>query len=118
MADQTSNLKTECMSIQQLRNLQKVADLCNALTIHPALLKAHQKPDTVVDAAYQPSGGKKTYANDAERVAFLFGLYKRISSFFPGVRVKKTRKAESQKVDCHDQSVNSVSPLNLRAYEV
>ena len=28
----------------------------------------------VLNAAYQPSGGKKTYASDAERVAFLFAL--------------------------------------------
>ena len=44
------------------------------LTMPPALLKAHQKLDTAVDTAYQPSGGKKTYASDAERVAFLFEL--------------------------------------------
>jgi hypothetical protein len=40
------------------------------LTMPPALLKAHQKLDPAVDAAYQPSGGKKNYASDAERVAF------------------------------------------------
>jgi hypothetical protein len=49
----------------------------------PALLKAHQKLDNAVDAAYQPSGGKKSYASDAERVAFLFELYQRITSFMP-----------------------------------
>ena len=36
-----------------------VADLYDPLTMPPALLKAHQKRDTAVDAAYQPSGGKK-----------------------------------------------------------
>jgi hypothetical protein len=94
-----------------------LADLYDPLTMPPALLKAHQKLDTAVDAAYQPSGGRKTYASDAERVAFLFELYQRITSFLPGVSVKKTRKAKSQKVDCHDQSVNSVSPSNLRAHQ-
>ena len=31
--------------------------------------------DAAVDKAYEACGGKKTYRNDAERVAFLFGLY-------------------------------------------
>jgi hypothetical protein len=57
-----------------------LADLYDPLTMPPALLKAHQKLDAAVDAAYQPSGGKKTYATDAERVAFLFELYQRITS--------------------------------------
>ena len=59
-------------------------------------LKAHQKLDNAVDAAYQPSGGKKSYASDAERVAFLFDLYQRITSLLPGAAVKKTRKAKSK----------------------
>ena len=36
-----------------------LADLYDPLTIPPALFKAHQKLDTAVDVAYQPSGGKK-----------------------------------------------------------
>jgi hypothetical protein len=70
-----------------------LADLYDPLTMPPALLKAHQKLDTVVDAAYQPSGGKKTYASDAERVAFLFDLYQRITSLLPATAAKtKTQK--------------------------
>jgi hypothetical protein len=69
-----------------------LADLYDPLTMPPALLKAHQKLDTAVDAAYQPSGGKKTYASDAERVAFLFELYQRITSLLPAPNAKKTRK--------------------------
>jgi hypothetical protein len=61
----------------------------------PALLKAHQKLDTAVDAAYQPSGGKKTFASDAERVAFLFDLYQRITSLLPAQAAKKTRKTKN-----------------------
>jgi hypothetical protein len=72
-----------------------LADLYDPLTMPPALLKAHQKLDTAVDAAYQPSGGKKTYASDAERVAFLFELYQRITSFLPVTTGKKTRKSIS-----------------------
>ena len=59
-----------------------------------ALLKAHQKLDTAVDTAYQPSGGKKTYASDAERVAFLFDLYQRITSLLPEPANNKTRKTK------------------------
>jgi len=72
-----------------------LADLYDPLTMPPALLKAHQKLDTAVDAAYQPSGGKKTYASDAERVAFLFDLYQRITSLLPGPVAKKTRKSNA-----------------------
>jgi hypothetical protein len=72
-----------------------LADLYDPLTMPPALLKAHQKLDTAVDTAYQPSGGKKTYASDAERVAFLFKLYQRITSLLPGPADTKTRKTKS-----------------------
>ncbi len=72
-----------------------LADLYDPLTMPPALLKAHQKLDTAVDAAYQPSGGKKSYASDAERVAFLFDLYQRITSLLPAPAAK--RKPSNQK---------------------
>jgi hypothetical protein len=74
-----------------------LADLYDPLTMPPALLKAHQKLDVAVDAAYQPSGGKKTYASDAERVAFLFDLYQRITSLLPAPVAKKTRKTQTTK---------------------
>ena len=69
-----------------------LADLYDPLTMPPALLKAHQKVDTAVDAAYQPSGGKKTYATDAERVAFLFDLYQRITSLLPAAKPSKAKR--------------------------
>jgi type I restriction-modification system DNA methylase subunit len=72
-----------------------LADLYDPLTMPPALLKAHQKLDAAVDAAYQPSGGKKSYASDAERVAFLFDLYQRITSLLPAPTSKKTRKSKA-----------------------
>jgi hypothetical protein len=74
-----------------------LADLYDPLTMPPALLKAHQKLDTAVDAAYQPSGGKKSYASDAERVAFLFELYQRITSLLTAPTNKKTRKTKATK---------------------
>jgi hypothetical protein len=76
-----------------------LADLYDPLTMPPALLKAHQKLDAAVDAAYQPSGGKKTYASDAERVAFLFELYQRITSLLPAPAAKKTRKSETKSLE-------------------
>jgi type I restriction-modification system DNA methylase subunit len=80
-----------------------LADLYDPLTMPPALLKAHQRLDAAVDAAYQPSGGKKTYASDAERVAFLFELYQRITSLLPVPAAKKTRKPKSKKVIEYDR---------------
>ena len=79
-----------------------LADMYDPLTVPPALLKAHQKLDTAVDAAYQPSGGKKSYASDAERVAFLFELYQRITSLLPAPAVQKIRKPKLQKVDRYE----------------
>jgi hypothetical protein len=72
-----------------------LADLYDPLTMPPALLKAHQKLDTAVDAAYQPSGGKKSYASDAERVAFLFEQYQRITSLLSAPTVKKARTSKA-----------------------
>jgi hypothetical protein len=74
-----------------------LADLYDPLTMPPALLKAHQKLDAAVDAAYQPSGGKKSYTSDAERVAFLFELYQPITSLLPALANKKTRKPSPHK---------------------
>ena len=69
-----------------------LADLYDPLTMPPVLLKAHQKLDTAVDAAYRPSGGKKTYATDADRVAFLFDLYRRITSLLPAAKLSKAKR--------------------------
>jgi hypothetical protein len=68
-----------------------LADLYDPLTMPPALLRAHHKLDAAVDAAYVPSGGPKTYAFDAERVAFLFDLYQRITSLLPIPKAKKKK---------------------------
>jgi len=72
-----------------------LADLYDPLTMPPTLLKAHQKLDAAVDAAYVPSGGKKTYTSDAERVAFLFDLYQHITSLLhasiKNVKARKTK---------------------------
>jgi hypothetical protein len=53
-----------------------LADLYDPVAMPPALVKAHQKLDAAVDAAY----GQKSFANDAARVAFLFEMYRRLTS--------------------------------------
>ncbi|CAN0515138.1 unnamed protein product, partial [Phaeothamnion confervicola] len=80
---------------QQGDNHASLADLYDPLTMPPLLHKAHQKLDAAVDAAYAQCGGKKTWKNDAERVAFLFELYQRVTSLLPAEKPKgrKPRKA-------------------------
>ena len=56
-----------------------LADLYDPLTMPPALVRAHHQLDAAVDAAY----GKKNFRNDAERVAFLFELYRKYTSLLP-----------------------------------
>ena len=86
----------QCVPVARAQfSCSSLADLYGPLTMPPALLKAHQKLDTAVDAAYQPSGGKKSYASDAERLAFLFDLYQRITSLLPAIAAKKTRKVKA-----------------------
>ena len=57
-----------------------LADLYDPLTMPPELVKAHQQLDAAVDKAYIPLGGKKTWRNDADRVAFLFTLYEQLTA--------------------------------------
>ena len=71
-----------------------LADLYDPLTMPPVLLKAHHKLDAAVDKAYQLCGGKKSYASDAERVAFLFQRYQQLTSLLPAApSVRARRKA-------------------------
>ena len=58
----------------------------------PVLVKAHQKLDAVVDAAYC----KKSFKNGAERVAFLFTLYQQYTSLLPAAgKTKRPRKSKA-----------------------
>jgi hypothetical protein len=70
-----------------------LADLYDPLAMPPALLKAHQKLDAAVDAAY----GKKpnAFKSDAERVAFLFEQYQRLTSLLPTVAKAKRPRARA-----------------------
>lgn len=65
-----------------------LADLYDPLTMPPELVHAHQRLDRAVDAAY----GKKSFASEAERVAFLFERYQALTSLLPVARTGKSRK--------------------------
>jgi hypothetical protein len=56
-----------------------LADLYDPLTMPADLRRAHQANDRAVDAAYGYKGDRA----DAPRVAFLFGLYQRLTSLLP-----------------------------------
>lgn len=73
-----------------------LADLYDPLTMPPALLKAHQQLDKAVDAAYALCGGKKTWKNDAERVAFLFERYQHLTSLLPAAKGKGKEKTKGK----------------------
>ncbi|MDD2535646.1 MAG: class I SAM-dependent DNA methyltransferase [Macromonas bipunctata] len=81
---------------QQATPPASLADLYDPLTMPPELLKAHQKLDAAVDTAYALTAGlpaKKTWHNDAERVAFLFEQYQRLTSLLPAAAPAKPRRA-------------------------
>lgn len=65
-----------------------LADLYNPLSMPADLLKAHQSLDRVVDKSYRAAH----FANDRERVQFLFHLYERLVS--PLTPAKKGRRAK------------------------
>jgi hypothetical protein len=62
-----------------------LADLYDPLTMPPALLRAHQALDKAVDAAY----GKTSFATEANRVAFLFDRYEKLTSLLPSTKEAK-----------------------------
>jgi hypothetical protein len=64
-----------------------LADLYDPIAMPPDLRKAHQALDKAV-AAY----GKKAFASDAERVAFLFELYRKYTSLLPAPEVNPSKK--------------------------
>jgi hypothetical protein len=64
-----------------------LADLYDPLTMPPALLKAHQKLDAAVDAAYGRKPG--AFKTDAERVAFLFERYQQLTSLLPAATASR-----------------------------
>ncbi|MCP5449787.1 MAG: class I SAM-dependent DNA methyltransferase [Gammaproteobacteria bacterium] len=67
-----------------------LADLYDPLTMPPTLTKAHHKLDVAVDMAY----AKRKFTGDSDRVAFLFELYRQITS--PLESKKATRKKRTK----------------------
>lgn len=67
-----------------------LADLYDPLTMPPTLRRAHDALDKAVDAAY----GKKGFASEAERVAFLFGEYQRLTSLLPVQSATRRRRGK------------------------
>ena len=65
-----------------------LADLYDPVAMPPDLRRAHQTLDKAVDVAY----GRKSFASDAERVAFLFELYHKYTSLLPAPGKKKPRR--------------------------
>jgi len=64
-----------------------LGQLYNKLTMPPALVKAHNELDKVVDLAYRP----QPFTSDANRMEFLFELYERYTAGLFALE-KKTRK--------------------------
>ena len=64
-----------------------LADLYDPISMPAGLVKAHQALDRAVDAAY----GRTSFKSDAERVAYLFTLYEKLTSLFPTEK-RKARK--------------------------
>lgn len=66
-----------------------LADLYDALTMPPKLVKAHQELDKAVDLAYRP----QAFTNDSNRMTFLFELYEKYTAdLFTTEKAKKKTK--------------------------
>ena len=66
-----------------------LADLYDPAATPPDLVQAHRALDAAVDAAY----GRRMFATEAERVAFLFDLYRKITApLVPAVRPARAHR--------------------------
>lgn len=66
-----------------------LAGLYDPLSMPRPQMRAHQALDQAVDAAY----GRKSFASDAERVAFLFEIYRKYRRLLPDEGKPRRRKA-------------------------
>ena len=69
-----------------------LADLYDPLTMPAPLTKAHIALDQAVDAAY----GRTSFKSEAERVAFLFGLYEKKAA---PLNVRSTEKKTNRRTE-------------------
>ncbi len=70
-----------------------LADLYDPLTMPKELLDAHRANDEAVDACY----GKTRFANELERLEFLFDLYRKYTEPLAIIEETETRKAKRHK---------------------
>jgi len=77
------------LDIRSLFPDSTLAELYNPSTMPPKLVKTHQKLDKAVEAAYG-----RSFADDSQRVAYLFELYQKLSGelFVEGKKKGKGRK--------------------------
>ena len=74
---QKANIETAAQVVLDIRTKfpnSSLAGLYDPLTMPKELLKAHQKLDRAVEAAYG-----RTFENDSQRVAYLFELYQKLT---------------------------------------
>jgi len=71
------------LNIREKYTNSTLADLYDPLVTPEVLLKAHLALDKAVDSAYKKPKNKENLTSDAERVAFLFGLYEEITNANP-----------------------------------
>jgi len=86
---QKTAIKKAAQTVLDVRSLypnSNLADLYNPLTMPKELLKAHQKLDKAVEAAYG-----KNFTTDADRVTHLFNLYQKMTE---GLFTEKSKQAK------------------------
>jgi hypothetical protein len=64
-----------------------LADLYDPVAMPPALAKAHANLDKAVDRCYR----KEPFANDRQRVEFLFALYEQLTAPLAADKPRKKR---------------------------
>ena len=89
-AKQRQNIEAAAQGVLDARSKYpdlSLASLYNSNTMIPEIVKAHQKLDKAVEAAYG-----KIFETDACRVAHLFTLYQQMTEGLFGGKVKQKRK--------------------------
>ena len=101
--EQISKMAQGVLDARALYPDASLADLYDPLTMPPELVKAHAQLDKAVDAAY----GYKGAHTDAERVAFLFGLYQQLIGALATVsdRQPKRKRVKSSSAPQDDTAV-------------
>jgi hypothetical protein len=89
-AKQKQDIETAAQNVLDARNKYpdlSLATLYDSNKMIPELVKAHQKLDKAVEAAYG-----RTFTDDSQRVAFLFELYQKLSGELFVEEKKRGRK--------------------------